>query len=46
MQEKYFRLKIEFTINKILYNKKLIDKNVFDKTVMKLNKLIFENNKK
>lgn len=46
MQEKYFNLKIEFAVNKILYNKNLIDKNIFDKTVRKLNKLIFEKNKK
>lgn len=46
MNEKYLRLKIEAVVNKILYKKNIIDKNVFEKTTIKLDKLLFEENKK
>lgn len=46
MNEKYLKLKIEAVVNKILYKKNVIDKNIFDKTSLKLDKLIFEKNKK
>ena len=46
MNEKYLKLKIESVVNKILYEKNIIDKNVFEKTSTKLDKLIFEKNKK
>ncbi len=46
MNEKYLKLKIEYIINKILYKKNIIDKNTFEKVYIKLDKLIFEENKK
>lgn len=46
MNEKYLELKIEFVINKILYEKNLIDKNIYEKTSIKLDKLMFEEEKK
>ena len=46
MNEKYLKLKIEAVVNKILYKKNVIDKNIFEKTSLKLDKLIFEKNKK
>ena len=46
MNEKYLKLKIESVVNKILYEKNIIDKNVFEKTYTKLDKLMFEENKK
>ena len=32
MEEKYIKLKIEAVVNKILYNKNIIDKNLFENT--------------
>ena len=46
MNEKYLKLKIESVVNRILYKKNIIDKNVFEKTSAKLDKLMFEENKK
>ena len=46
MNEKYLKLKKKTVINKILYKKNIIDKNVFEKTSTKLDKLMFEGNKK
>lgn len=46
MNEKYLKLKIESVVNKILYEKNIIDKNVFEKTSAKLDKLMFEGNEK
>lgn len=46
MNEKYLKLKIEAVVNKILYKKNAIDKNIFEKTSLKLDKLMFEKNKK
>ena len=46
MNEKYLKLKIESVVNKILYKKNVIDKNIFEKTSLKLDKLMFEKNKK
>ena len=46
MNEKYLKLKIEEVVNKILYKKNVIDKNIFEKTSLKLDKLMFEKNKK
>lgn len=46
MNEKYLKLKIESVVNKLLYKKNVIDKNIFEKTSTKLDKLMFEDNKK
>lgn len=46
MNEKYLKLKIESVVNKLLYKKNVIDKNIFRRTSAKLDKLMFEENKK
>ena len=46
MNEKYLKLKIEAVVNKILYKKNIINKNIFEKTSLKLDKLMFEEDKK
>ena len=46
MNEKYLKLKMESVVNKLLYKKNIIDKNVFEKTSTKLDKLMFEEIKK
>ena len=46
MNEKYLKLKIEYVVNKLLYQKNVIDKNLFQKTSKKLERLIFEEKKK
>lgn len=46
MNEKYLKLKIEVVVNKILYKKNIINKNIFEKTSLKLDKLMFEEDKK
>lgn len=46
MNEKYVKLQIESVVNKLLYQKNIIEKNVFEETNTKLDKLIFEENKK
>jgi|GEM_PF-4961024 len=45
MNERYIKLQIESIVNKILYNKKVIEKDLYDQTSKKLDKLIFEANK-
>ncbi len=40
VNEKYLKLKTEYIINKILYNKNLIGKNMYDYASRKLDKLI------
>lgn len=40
VNEKYIKLKTEYIINKILYNKNLIEKSMYDYTSGKLDKLI------
>lgn len=46
MNEKYLKLKIKVVVNKILYKKNIINKNIFEKTSLKLDKLMFEEDKK
>ncbi len=46
MNEKYFKLKIESIINKTLYDKNVIDKDIYEKMSLKLEKLLFEAKKK
>lgn len=46
MNEKYLKLKIEAVVNKILYKKNIINKNIFEKTSLKLDKLMLEEDKK
>lgn len=46
MEEKYIKLKIEAVVNKILYNKNIIDKNLFENTSKKIDELIYKELKK
>ena len=46
MKEIYIKLKIESVVNKILYQKKRIEKDIFQETAIKLEKLLFEENNK
>ena len=46
MNERYINLKIEAVVNKLLYNKNIIEKNLYEETSKKLDKLLFEENKK
>lgn len=46
MNQKYFKLKIESIINKILYDNNVIDKDIYEKMSLKLEKLLFEEKKK
>ncbi len=43
--KKYSKLKIESIINKILYDKNLIDKDVYEKMSLELEKLLFKEKK-
>ena len=46
MKDRYIKLKIELVVNKLLYNKNIIDKNLYEQTSKKIDKLLFEENKK
>lgn len=46
MNQKYFKLKIESIINKMLYDNNVIDKDIYEKMSLKLEKLLFEEKKK
>lgn len=46
MNERILKLKLEVSINKILYKKNIIFKNLYEETNRKLNKMIFIENKK
>lgn len=46
MNERYIKLKIEAVVNKMLYSKNIIKKNIYEETSKKLDKLLFEENKK
>lgn len=46
MNERYIKLRIEAVVNKVLYNKNIIEKNIYEETSKKLDKLLFEENKK
>lgn len=46
MNERYIKLKIEAVVNKLLYNKNIIEKNLYEETSKKIDKLLFEENKK
>ncbi len=41
MEDKYIKLKMEMVVNKILYNKKIINKDIFEKASKELEKLLF-----
>lgn len=46
MNERYIKLQIESIVNKLLYQKKVIEKNKQEEVSVKLDKLLFEENKK
>ena len=46
MNERYIKLKIEAVVNKLLYSKNIIEKNIYEETSKKLDRLLFEENKK
>ena len=46
MEDRYIKLKIEYVVNKLLYEKDVIDKNVYEQVSKKIDKLLFEENKK
>lgn len=46
MNERYIKLRIEAVVNKLLYNKNIIEKNLYEETSKRLDKLLFEENKK
>lgn len=46
MNEKYIKLQIESIVNKLLYKKNIIEKNLYKKTSEKVDKLLFEENRK
>ena len=46
MKDRYIKLKIELIVNKLLYNKNIINKNLYEQTSKKIDKLLFEENKK
>ena len=46
MNERYIKLRIEAVVNKLLYNKNIIEKNLYEETSKNLHKLLFEENKK
>lgn len=46
MNEKFIKLKIAEVVNKRLYNKKIIEENLYKKATAEINKLIFQESKK
>ena len=46
MEDRYIKLKIEYVVNNLLYEKDVIDKNLYEQTSKKIDKLLFEENKK
>lgn len=46
MNDRYIKLQIESVVNKILYKKKVIEKNIYEETSKKIDKLAWEENKK
>ena len=46
MEDRYIKLKIEYVVNNLLYEKDVIDKNLYEHVLKKIDKLLFEENKK
>ena len=42
MQDRYIMLKIEKVVNKILYEKEIIDKKEYEQMAKKIDRLLFE----
>ena len=46
MKERIIELKIEVIVNKLLYEKNIIDQSQYQNALKQIDKLIFEENKK
>ena len=46
MKDRYIKLKIEYVVNNLLYEKDVIDKNLYEQVSKRIDKLLFEENKK
>ena len=46
MNDNYVKLLIELTINKIFYKKNIINKDMYEKTDLKIEELLRKNNKR
>ena len=46
MNERVIQLKIETVVNKLLYNKNIIQKELYEETSKKIDRLLFEQAKK
>lgn len=46
MNERYIKLQIESVVNQLLYSKNIIEKVLYEETSKKIDKLLFEENKK
>ena len=42
LEDIHIKLKLESAVNKILFNKNLIDKNLYEETSKKIDKLLFK----
>ncbi len=42
MEDRYIKLKIEYVVNNLLYEKDVIDKNLYEQVLKKIDKLLFE----
>ena len=41
MEDRYIKLKIEYVVNNLLYEKDVIDKNLYEHVSKKIDKLLF-----
>lgn len=46
MNERYIKIQIEIVVNKLLYKKNIIEKDLYEETSRMLDKLLFELDKK
>lgn len=46
MNEKYIKLQIETVVNKLLFKKDIIEKDIYEETATRIDRLLFEQNKK
>lgn len=45
MEDRYIKLKIEYVVNNLLYEKDVIDKNLYEQVSKRIDKLLFEEKK-
>lgn len=46
MNERYVKLQMQAIVNKLLYEKDIIERELYEQTSKKIDKLLFEENKK